>query len=175
MQGKLIIFSAPSGAGKTTIVRHLLEKDLNLEFSISATSRGMRHTETEGKDYYYMTPEEFRSKIENDEFLEWEEVYAGTFYGTLKSEVERIRTIGQNVIFANVPLLDSIPQEIRKSQGNIRDFEVFFYFKITKIYNCQTASNVNEPDGQRSTVRPQASFSLFARAFLSDEVPPPLS
>jgi guanylate kinase len=99
MQGKLIIFSAPSGAGKTTIVRHLLEQDLNLEFSISATSRGMRHTETDGKDYHFLSPEEFRSKIANDEFLEWEEVYAGTFYGTLKSEVDRIRSIGKNVIF----------------------------------------------------------------------------
>jgi len=98
-QGKLIIFSAPSGAGKTTIVRHLLEQDLNLEFSISATSRGMRHTETDGKDYYFLTPQEFRSKIDNHEFLEWEEVYAGTYYGTLKSEVERIRSNGQNVIF----------------------------------------------------------------------------
>ncbi|MDP2338893.1 MAG: guanylate kinase [Bacteroidota bacterium] len=99
MTGKLIIFSAPSGAGKTTIVRHLLEQDLNLEFSISATSRGMRHTETDGKDYYFLTPEDFRNKIGNDEFLEWEEVYPGTFYGTLKSEVERIRSIGKNVIF----------------------------------------------------------------------------
>jgi len=99
MQGKLIIFSAPSGAGKTTIVRHLLNKDLNLEFSISATSRGKRHTETDGKDYYFLTPQEFRSKIENNEFLEWEEVYSGTYYGTLKSEVERIRKNGKHVIF----------------------------------------------------------------------------
>lgn len=99
MYGKLIIFSAPSGAGKTTIVRHLLEQDLNLEFSISATSRGMRHTETDGKDYYFLSPEEFRQKISNDEFLEWEEVYQGTFYGTLKSEVERIRSNGKNVVF----------------------------------------------------------------------------
>jgi guanylate kinase len=99
MTGKLIIFSAPSGAGKTTIVRHLLNLDLNLEFSISATSRAMRHTETDGKDYYFLTPEEFRKKIENNEFLEWEEVYAGTYYGTLKSEVDRIRANGQNVIF----------------------------------------------------------------------------
>lgn len=99
MSGKLIIFSAPSGAGKTTIVRHLLDKDLNLEFSISATSRGKRHTETDGKDYYFLTPEEFKSKIEDKEFLEWEEVYPGTFYGTLKSEVERIRSNGKNVIF----------------------------------------------------------------------------
>lgn len=99
MQGKLIIFSAPSGAGKTTIVRHLLDKDLNLEFSISATSRGKRHTETDGKDYYFLTPEDFKAKIKNNEFLEWEEVYSGTFYGTLKSEVERIRNAGKNVIF----------------------------------------------------------------------------
>lgn len=99
MYGKLIIFSAPSGAGKTTIVKHLLQQDLNLEFSVSATSRGMRHTETNGKDYYFLSPEDFRSKIENDEFLEWEEVYSGTFYGTLKSEVERIRKNGRHVIF----------------------------------------------------------------------------
>lgn len=98
-KGKLIIFSAPSGAGKTTIVRHLLEMDLNLEFSISATSRGKRHNETHGKDYYFLLEEEFRSKIANNEFLEWEEVYKGTFYGTLKSEVERIRQNGKNVLF----------------------------------------------------------------------------
>jgi guanylate kinase len=97
--GKLIIFSAPSGAGKTTIVRHLLEQNLNLEFSISATSRGKRHNESDGKDYYFLSPEEFRNKIDNNEFLEWEEVYHGTFYGTLKSEVERIRENGKNVIF----------------------------------------------------------------------------
>jgi len=99
MHGKLIIFSAPSGAGKTTIVRHLLDRNLNLEFSISATSRGMRHTETNGKDYYFLSPEEFRNKIDNNEFLEWEEVYQGTYYGTLKSEVERIRSAGKNVVF----------------------------------------------------------------------------
>ena len=99
MQGKLIIFSAPSGAGKTTIVRHLLNQNLGLEFSISATSRAMRHTETNGKDYYFLSSEEFKAKIDNNEFLEWEEVYAGTFYGTLKSEVERIRNNGNHVIF----------------------------------------------------------------------------
>ena len=98
-QGKLIIFSAPSGAGKTTIVKHLLSQDLNLEFSISATSRPKRHTETHGKDYYFLSEEEFRRRIDNDEFLEWEEVYHGTFYGTLKSEVERIRRSGKNVLF----------------------------------------------------------------------------
>lgn len=99
MKGKLIIFSAPSGAGKTTIVKHLLQQGLDLEFSISATSREPRHTETHGKDYYFLSGEEFLAKVENDEFLEWEEVYKGTSYGTLKSEVERIRQQGKNVIF----------------------------------------------------------------------------
>lgn len=99
MTGKLIIFSAPSGAGKTTIVRHLLEKNLNLEFSVSATSRAPRPNETNEKDYYFLTEKEFKLKIESNEFLEWEEVYNGVFYGSLKSEVERIRNLGKNVIF----------------------------------------------------------------------------
>lgn len=99
MKGKLIIFSAPSGAGKTTIVRHLLDKGFDLEFSVSATSRAPRHTETHGKDYYFLSAEEFIQKVEADEFLEWEEVYKGTSYGTLKREVERIRNKGKNVIF----------------------------------------------------------------------------
>ena len=99
MKGKLIIFSAPSGAGKTTIVRHLLEKNLNLEFSVSATSRPPRYNETDGKDYYFLTVNEFKQKIENNEFLEWEEVYNGNYYGTLKGEVDKIRVLGKNVIF----------------------------------------------------------------------------
>jgi guanylate kinase len=99
-QGKLIVFSAPSGSGKTTIVRHLLQqKELNLEFSISATSRAKRGEEIDGKDYYFLTFEEFKKKIKNDEFLEWEEVYRDNFYGTLKTEVERIWAKGKHVIF----------------------------------------------------------------------------
>ncbi len=99
-KGKLIVFSAPSGSGKTTIVRHLLGiKDLNLEFSISATSRERRGNEVDGKDYYYLSLKEFKNKIKNDEFLEWEEVYRDNFYGTLKTEVERIWALGKNVIF----------------------------------------------------------------------------
>ena len=98
--GKLIVFSAPSGSGKTTIVRHLLkQKELNLEFSVSATSREKRGEEIDGKDYYFLTSSEFKSKIKNDEFLEWEEVYRDNFYGTLKSEVERIWKKGKHVIF----------------------------------------------------------------------------
>ncbi len=99
MNGKLIIVSAPSGAGKTTLVKHLLGQGLNLEFSISATSRGKRHNEAHGKDYYFLTPEEFKTKIDAEHFLEWEEVYEGKYYGTLKSEVDRISQKGGNVIF----------------------------------------------------------------------------
>ena len=98
--GKLIVFSAPSGSGKTTIVRHLLkQKELDLEFSISATSRERRGEEVDGKDYYFLSFEEFKKKIKNDEFLEWEEVYRDNFYGTLKTEVERIWAKGKHVIF----------------------------------------------------------------------------
>jgi guanylate kinase len=100
MEGKAIIFSAPSGSGKTTIVRHLLEKNPDLGFSISASTRDKRgRTEVQGKDYYFLTPEEFKKKIDNHEFVEWEEVYEGNFYGTLKSEIDRIWKNGKNVIF----------------------------------------------------------------------------
>lgn len=98
-RGKAIIFSAPSGAGKTTIVRHLLNCNFNLFFSVSATSRQKRNGEEHGRDYYFLTPEEFQQKIDAGEFVEWEEVYSGTRYGTLKSEVERIWKTGGHLIF----------------------------------------------------------------------------
>lgn len=98
--GKLIIFSAPSGSGKTTIVRYLLEQpELNLAFSVSATSRSRRGKEIHGKHYYFIKLSEFKQHIKNDDFLEWEEVYRDNFYGTLKSEVERLWAEGKNVIF----------------------------------------------------------------------------
>ena len=98
--GKLIVFSAPSGSGKTTIVQHLLaQPELKLDFSISATSREPRPGEVEGKDYYFLSLADFKKKIKNEEFLEWEEVYRDNFYGTLKSEIERIWASGKNVIF----------------------------------------------------------------------------
>ena len=96
---KLIIFSAPSGSGKTTIVRELLKRFDCFEFSISATSRQPRGQEQNGIDYYFMSNDEFRSRVERDEFVEWEEVYAGTCYGTLKSEMERIWSNGHVIIF----------------------------------------------------------------------------
>lgn len=99
MQGKVIIVSAPSGAGKTSIVRHLLQAVPKLQFSISATTRAKRDYETDGKDYYFITSDEFKQRLDNDEFLEWQEVYENQYYGSLKSEVERIWQNGQTVIF----------------------------------------------------------------------------
>ena len=96
---RLIIFSAPSGSGKTTIVRELLKKYQQFEFSISATSRAPRGTERDGVDYYFLTADEFRKAVAEDKFVEWEEVYAGTYYGTLKSEVDRIWARGKVIIF----------------------------------------------------------------------------
>lgn len=99
-KGKLFVFSAPSGSGKTTIVRHLLAQEtLGLDFSISATSRSPRGVEKHGQEYYFLTVEDFKNKIEDNAFLEWEEVYANNFYGTLKSELERIWSEGKHVVF----------------------------------------------------------------------------
>ena len=100
-RGKLIIISAPSGTGKSTIIGWLMREhpELNLAFSISCTSRPPRGTEQNGVEYFFLTPEEFRQRIDNDEFLEYEEVYAGRFYGTLKAQVERQLEAGQNVVF----------------------------------------------------------------------------
>lgn len=97
--GKCVIFSAPSGAGKTTIVRHLLDHRDDLAFSISATSREPRKQEREGKDYHYMSVEEFQDRIIKGDFVEWEEVYEGQYYGTLHEEIERIWASGKHVIF----------------------------------------------------------------------------
>ena len=98
-QGKLIIISAPSGAGKTSIIKYLIKEGINLEFSVSATCRQPRHNEKHGVDYHFLDYETFMLKVKNNEFIEWEEVYEGTCYGTLKSEVERITSAGKNVLF----------------------------------------------------------------------------
>lgn len=105
--GKLLIFSAPSGSGKTTIVRRLLEQFTNLEFSISATSRAPRGVEKNGVDYYFLTAEEFAEAVAADKFVEWEEVYKGTCYGTLRSEIERIWSKG-NIILFDVDVMGGI-------------------------------------------------------------------
>jgi guanylate kinase len=100
MAGKAIIFSAPSGSGKTTLVKHLLKTNSDLGFSISASTRDKRgRTEKDGQDYYFLSPADFKKKIDSNDFVEWEEVYEGNFYGTLKSEIQRIWDAGKNVIF----------------------------------------------------------------------------
>lgn len=121
MAGKLIIFSAPSGSGKSTIINYLLKQNLNLHFSISATSRAPRGTERHGIEYYFLSPEEFRTRIAAGDFLEYEEVYADKYYGTLKSEVERILNEGNNVIF-DVDVVGGC--NIKKQYGN-RALSVF--------------------------------------------------
>ncbi|WP_255434158.1 guanylate kinase [Carboxylicivirga sp. M1479] len=114
-KGKLIIFSAPSGSGKTTIVQALLKEGFDLGFSISATSRQPRGNEKDGVDYHFLSPDEFKAKIEQDAFLEWEEVYTDTYYGTLKSEVERICSTGCNIVF-DVDVVGGV--NIKKMYGN---------------------------------------------------------
>ncbi len=99
MENKVVILSAPSGCGKTTILKALMAKNLPFEFSVSATSRHRREGETDGRDYYFFTPEQFMEKVDAGEFLEWNEVYAGQYYGTLLSEVDRIARNGRHVIF----------------------------------------------------------------------------
>lgn len=121
MKGKLIIFSAPSGSGKSTIINYLLTQDLNLEFSVSATSRPPRGEEKHGKEYYFLSPEEFRQRIANNEFLEYEEVYNNCFYGTLKAPIEEQLNKGKNVIF-DVDVVGGV--NIKKYYGN-RALSVF--------------------------------------------------
>ncbi|NCD43295.1 MAG: guanylate kinase [Bacteroidia bacterium] len=115
MKGKLVILSAPSGSGKTTIVSRLLQAGLPLEFSVSATSRPPRSHEHHGHDYYFFSAEEFRRKIQRNEFVEWEEVYSGQYYGTLKSEVERIWSLSKHIIF-DVDVIGGL--NIKKQYGN---------------------------------------------------------
>lgn len=121
MSGKLIIFSAPSGAGKSTLVQHLLKCGFEMEFSVSATSRAPRGAEQNGVDYYYLTPDEFRARIANNEFLEYEEVYPDCFYGTLRTEVERISAKGKNIVFD----VDVVGGLNIKKQYNERALAVF--------------------------------------------------
>jgi guanylate kinase len=121
MAGKLIIFSAPSGAGKSTLVQHLLGRGLELEFSVSATSRAPRGAEQHGVDYYFLSPEEFRQKIDNHEFVEYEEVYPDCYYGTLRTEVERITGNNKNIVFD----VDVVGGVNIKKQFDVRALSIF--------------------------------------------------
>lgn len=125
-KGKLIIFSAPSGSGKTTIITWIMSLDLNLGFSVSATSRPPRGQEVNGKDYYFLSPDEFREYISRDAFLEWEEVYTDKYYGTLKSEVEKKLNEGKNILL---------------------DVDVMGGLNIKKLYGKQALSIFVQPPG----------------------------
>ena len=162
MKGKLIIFSAPSGAGKTTIVRRLLDRNLNLEFSISACSRERRAYEKEGVHYYFLSAEKFREKINNDEFIEWEEVYPDHFYGTLKSEVERIRNKGRNVIF-DVDVIGGL--NIKKSYGN--DALAIFVMppSVEELENRLIVRSSEEPDKIKLRISKAESEIKYASQF----------
>ena len=147
-KGKAIIFSAPSGSGKTTIVRHLLRTFDFLDFSISATTRP-RRTEREigGKDYYFLSIEDFKQKISNNEFVEWEEVYNGNYYGTLKSEIDRIWSLGKHVIF-DVDVKGGLNlKKYFKSKAlavfvRVKDLNVLE--ERLKHRNTETEENINE-------------------------------
>lgn len=152
MSGKLIIFSAPSGSGKSTIINYLLKCDLNLAFSISATSRPPRGEEKHGVEYFFLSADEFRQRIANDEFLEYEEVYQNRYYGTLKAQVEKQLAEGQNVVF---------------------DVDVVGGCNIKKFYGTRALSIFIQPPGieelrkrltQRGTDSPEVIESRIAKA-----------
>lgn len=161
-KGKLIIFSAPSGSGKSTIINYLLTQNLNLAFSISATSRPPRGTEKHGVEYFFLSPEEFRQRIANDEFLEYEEVYENRFYGTLKSQVEKQLETGQNVVF-DVDVVGGC--NIKKFYGS-RALSVFIQPpSVEELRKRLTGRGTDTPEVIESRVA-KAEFELeFAAKF----------
>ena len=162
MDGKLIIFSAPSGSGKSTIINYLLEQGLNLKFSISATSRAPRGEEKNGVEYYFLSPEDFRKRIAAGDFLEYEEVYTDKFYGTLKSEVERIFKEGNNVIF-DVDVVGGC--NIKKYYGN-RALSVFIQPpSVEELRRRLVGRNTDSPEVIESRLA-KAEYELgFANQF----------
>jgi guanylate kinase len=161
-KGKLIIVSAPSGAGKTTIVRHLLSLHLGLEFSVSATSRAPRPGEVHGQDYFFLKEDEFRQKIEQDAFVEWEEVYPGIFYGTLKSEVEHIWAAGHSVIF-DVDVMGGL--NLKRIYGN-RALALFIQPPSITVLHDRLRLRLTESEEKIATRIAKAEFEMsFAPRF----------
>jgi len=161
--GKLVIFSAPSGSGKTTLVHHLLKNcDLNLAFSISATSRPPRDYEQNGKDYYFLTPEAFKQRIANNEFAEWEEVYPDRFYGTLHSEIERIWHEGNHVVFD----VDVVGGLNLKKQYPDKALAVFIKPpSIEELKNRLEKRGTETPESLRQRVEKAAKEMAYAGEF----------
>lgn len=158
-KGKCIIFSAPSGAGKTTIVHRLLEKGLGLEFSVSACSRDPRPNEVDGKDYHFLGVDEFKRRIKDEEFVEWEEVYSNNFYGTLKSELERIWSNGNAVIFD----VDVVGGLNLKKQFQENAFAVFVqppsYEELENRLRGRSTESEEKIDQRMEKARKELSFA----------------
>lgn len=162
MSGKLIIFSAPSGSGKSTIINELLTKDLNLAFSVSATSRAPRGKEQHGVEYYFLSPETFHEHIRKDEFLEYEEVYQGCYYGTLKAPIEELLKEGKNVVF-DVDVVGGV--NIKKYYGN-RALSIFIQPpSIEELRKRLTARSTDAPEVIEKRIA-KAEYELgFANQF----------
>ena len=162
MPNKLIVFSAPSGAGKTTIVKHLLKQNLGLEFSISAASREKRPKEVHGRDYYFLSSDEFKARIKNNEFIEWEEVYENHYYGTLKSEVERIWNNGNTVIF-DVDVIGGL--NIKKQYGD-KALAVFVMPpSIEELKKRLNARSTESPENLRKRIEKAEAEISFSERF----------
>ncbi len=162
MENKVMVFSAPSGAGKTTIVTHLLKTFNKLEFSVSATSRAPRGQEVDGKDYYFLSVKEFKKRIKNGEFVEYEEVYPGSFYGTLKSEVERIWAKG-NVIMFDVDVKGGV--SIKKIFGE-KAFTVFIMPPSLKVMEKRLrARGTDSEEAIKTRVAKAAEEMTYAAKF----------
>lgn len=160
--GKCVIISAPSGAGKTTIVRSLLAKGLRLAFSVSATSRAKRGYEVDGQDYFFITPEEFKQRIDADAFVEWEEVYPGQYYGTLRSEIDRIWSEGNCAIF-DVDVVGGL--HLKEVFGD-RALGVFVSPPSVEVLEQRLlARNTETPESLRKRVDKAAHEMTFAPRF----------
>ncbi len=162
MKGKALIFSAPSGSGKSTIIDHLLREFSNLEFSISATSRAPRGVERDGVDYYFMSQSEFSGRVENGEFLEWEEVYAGTSYGTLRAEIDRIWSRGNIVIF-DIDVLGSI--NIKRLFGDAATSIFIMPPSVEELRNRLTGRATDTPEAIERRVARAEEEITYAQKF----------
>jgi len=162
MEGKLVIISAPSGAGKTTIVKHLIDSGLKLSFSISATTRPLRGNEKDGVDYFFLTFSEFKKRIENEEFVEWEEVYQDLLYGTLRSELERIWSMGNHVLF-DVDVKGGINLKKKFGANSIAIFVMPPSFK--ELENRLTVRGTDNPEQIRMRVEKAREELKLANQF----------
>lgn len=162
LEGKLVIISAPSGAGKTTIVKHLLNSGLNLEFSISATTRPLRGNEKDKEDYFFLTLKEFRRRVENDDFVEWEEVYKDLMYGTLKSELERIWANGKHVLF-DVDVKGGLSL---KKKFNTKSIAIFIMPpSVDELENRLVKRGIDSPEKIRTRVKKAEEELKLANEF----------